>query len=790
MSDDFEAMLEALIPGAGRHSPGSVDAPSLPPELGLEAVEVIARGGASWVLRAHDPALDRDVAVKIARTDRNAAASDSLQTEALRTAALHHPSVLPVHRLVHARGQLCVEYRLAPTRTFDDLIGDRADLDGRSQKARLALLRGPAQALRHAHDLGIVHGDVHPGNLVLGDDDVAWLVDWAGPDVRGRVAPPPGVDAPGQERRLTGRPSHAAPEVLGGAWPGKAADIYGLGVVAWEIIAGRPLRRRRPGEDLGGFIARWQVDSQQIPELPPGTMASDDVKALVRAALHPDPAVRLTAADLCERLDATLSGQAEQSSRHQRAEALITRAREVLSLYAELGSQLDDERRVVAVHAARVPGHVPPAGKHALWQAQDRRDELELRRGLLWLEAVEQGMLAQALASDTDATAARARDMVAELWWTRLEDMESRGLVREARLAAHEVSRFDPDRRGAVLRAPCHLSLSVADRTEHPARGARAHIQALRSRDRRLQPGAARTVALPLRDHELPPGRWLVTVEADGFAPLHYPLNLARADKHRARLRLFTRAEIGEGWVVVPAGAFILGGDGQARDALPRCRPTIGDRFIRQTCVTCGEWLRFLDALPLTEAERRAPRGRSPTGIAQPWWHAVDGRWQLPAGWSPDWPVVGIDSDDADAFARWTSEVSGRPLRLPTEEEWEKAARGTDGRWWPWGDRFDPSFAHTRDSLPGPPAMGPVGAFSGDRSPCGCLDMCGLVSEWTSSWLSPDLMVVRGASWRDVGEDGRCAARRGRRPDTCVPTLGFRLISEHPATTAQQRRQA
>ncbi|MCX6030917.1 MAG: SUMF1/EgtB/PvdO family nonheme iron enzyme [Chloroflexi bacterium] len=108
---------------------------------------------------------------------------------------------------------------------------------------------------------------------------------------------------------------------------------------------------------------------------------------------------------------------------------------------------------------------------------------------------------------------------------------------------------------------------------------------------------------------------------------------------------------------------------------------------------------------------------------------------QYPAA-AADHPVVGVSFHDAVAFCRWAREIMGLPLRLPTEVEWEKAARGTDGRLYPWGDAWNPALCNNREGK----AKGttPVTQFSpaGD-SVYGVADLAGNVQEWCSSLFGP-----------------------------------------------------
>jgi len=167
-------------------------------------------------------------------------------------------------------------------------------------------------------------------------------------------------------------------------------------------------------------------------------------------------------------------------------------------------------------------------------------------------------------------------------------------------------------------------------------------------------------------------------------------------------------------------------------------------------------------------------------------------------GWKqqrPDHPVVCVSWQNARDYCRWLAQVTGQPWRLPTEAEWEKAARGTDGRIYPWGSEWDKLRANTSDGGPG--GTTEVGHYSGagsrdpkgDASPYGCHDMAGNVWEWTSTaWYdrppydankyendSDNIHVLRGSSWNDNPRVARAAFRYWGVWDGWKDDGGFRL---------------
>ncbi len=225
------------------------------------------------------------------------------------------------------------------------------------------------------------------------------------------------------------------------------------------------------------------------------------------------------------------------------------------------------------------------------------------------------------------------------------------------------------------------------------------------------------------------------------------------------------RGDDGAALVAVPAGEFLMGRDR---------RPVWLDAFsIDRTPVTNRRFARFVEATGYRPEDRR--------GFLRHWRGGVCPKALL------DHPVVHVSWHDARAYAAWV----GR--RLPTEAQWEKAARGSDGRRYPWG-RNSPTAAHARF---GGRRSGtaPVGDHPAGASPCGALDMAGNVWEWCLDVDDPDFYrtgpprnpyrtgppsreasVVRGGNWAFGARALLTWARRGFPPDTRLDGVGFRCV--------------
>jgi formylglycine-generating enzyme required for sulfatase activity len=215
------------------------------------------------------------------------------------------------------------------------------------------------------------------------------------------------------------------------------------------------------------------------------------------------------------------------------------------------------------------------------------------------------------------------------------------------------------------------------------------------------------------------------------------------------------------GMVYVPAGEFTMGSDEGGEDEHPVHTVYLDAFYIDETEVTNVQYQECVEV-----GVCDAPMDTSYYGSADYAQH----------------PVVYVSWSDADAYCRWAGK------RLPTEAEWEKAARGTGGRTYPWGEGIDCDHAQYEGCGGG---TAPVGSKPEGVSPYGALDMAGNVWEWMADWYDEDYYsqspernppgpdsgryrVVRGGSWDNAQRHARCTSRDGYGPRLRDNRMGFR----------------
>jgi eukaryotic-like serine/threonine-protein kinase len=795
---------------AGAGAPALTDRPVLRHLAGARyhVLEMLGRGGVGEVVAALDREVRRTVALKTLKqsTARDPILVNRFVEEARLTGQLEHPNIVPVYDLGAAPdGQPFYTMRVVKKTSLRDVL-DHPETRAQWPLPRLLdVFLHVSRALAYAHSRHVLHRDVKPENILLGDFGVVYLADWGLATVIGASEitlhekgsmPPPAMTGSG------GTPGYMPPEVLRGDWDtvDHRTDLFALGVILYEILTGR-----RPFE-ADSLAALMVATCENTPTLPREIVPSCPLllEDLCMELLQRDMSARPASADeVVRRVEEFVEGAKEKERRLEEARLLCRKAAEPASRFRQLETERQRLRAQAKQVLKSVKGWEPIDKKRHGWSLEDLADKEERESALVLADAIE--LYTKALGYDVDS--AEARQGLADLFWlgARAAEEERRPatqLYYEALVAEYDTGPY-----AAILGAGARLSLRST-----PS-GARVVVQRYLERDRVMVLGETRYLErTPVVEAALDPGSYLVTLKMPGYRDARYPVLLARGSHHEAEVKLYTDAEIGEGFIYVPGGIAIFGGDPEAYDPLSRRVLAVQDFAIATFPVTMGSYCAFLDDIDRRSAEafaKRAPhdlRGseglivhRGPDGRWHPDPQIIEGdaRKAFPLDEHLERvPACLIDWFDAVAYCKWASEKTGALVRLPTELEWEKAARGADGRFYPWGDRFDPTFCLMRESRSYVPQPEPIGTFPTDESPYGVHDMAGGMREWVgdvvgdrsaadleaepeprgdtprddSSWRQ-----TRSGSWNVDHKWARSASRGGTFALIRGTALGFRV---------------
>jgi serine/threonine-protein kinase len=743
-------------------------------ELGRRSYQVgdvLGRGANGVVHLATDDSLRREVAMKMHSRGAEMREVDLLRFthEAQVTGQLGHPGVVPVYDL----GKL-PDGR--PYYTMRKIEGDSlkdvfAAVKAGEPRARarwsvhhlaLVLLR-VAEALAFAHDRGVIHRDVKPANIMVGDYGEVLLLDWGVARVLGRAtdgSPPVdtwrsvGGEDLTVDGTVAGTPAYMAPEQARGDIDaiGPAADVYSVGVILYEFLCGKRPFRARNIQSLLDMV----VDEMILPigqrelehRLPP------ELEALCMRCLEKNPEDRFAnGAQLAAAIETFLEG----SRNHEQAEKLTTRGLARLEVYRLAADYAREEEEKLRVLEDELPPWSGTEERSVVWQQAAEWRKRRRERDNLYDETAT--LLQGALGYTPDHPPARAA--LAQLFLRRLHEAEERGEQNAARFFREQVRVHDP-----ALLSEEGWQLSI----DTEPRGARVTLFRLHETNRVLAPQQLQPLQSTASDPvALATGSYTLQLEHEG----HIPVTAAvHTDNFRSRgiqisLRMPRVDEVATGFTVVPAGCFRQGGDPLSIDGGRLAEVELPTYAIARHPVTQSEfdlWLR----------SGAAPRG---AGEMFRWWKDLD---EVPQHERGNLPALGVPLDLAEAYAGWLAEQTGFRLRLPGHDEWEKAARGVDGRIFPWGNSWVATYCNGPEGFADKPRPRPVGSAGEDCSVYGVCDLAGGVAEWVSGAVPhrPERAWLRGGSWRSHPRQARICSRTSLPRGSRDRSVGFRLVQE------------
>lgn len=250
-------------------------------------IEKLGDGGMGSVYRAHDPALGRDIAIKVLHGEASAASRRRLRREAQALARLSHPNVVAVLGVGDEGGETWIAMELIAGQTLADWISENAPALPTQSPRAMALLEDTAWGLIAAHRVGLVHRDIKPANILIGPDHRARVGDFGLAQLEADATTEPRVGGSGGSdgaTRFGGTPLYMAPEQHLGAIADERSDQFSFAATAWEVFTGAPPFR---GRSLLA-LAEVKLDGQPAAEVPLPRVLR---RTLLRA-LDPDPQAR------------------------------------------------------------------------------------------------------------------------------------------------------------------------------------------------------------------------------------------------------------------------------------------------------------------------------------------------------------------------------------------------------------------------------------------------------------------------------------------------------------------
>jgi serine/threonine-protein kinase len=543
--------------------------------------------------------------------------------------------------------------------------------------------------------------------------------------------------------------------------------------------------------------------------------------AIARATARNREERTRTVRELHDEVLAHLEGARERERRRAVAAEKVAEGKRLSESLADLRARRAAAGAEAAALEAGLRAWTGLEEKRRAWQARDRA--ASLRNDLLDAFGAAHGAFTGALAMDPDCAPARAG--LAALYWDKFLESEAAGDADGLRLCRRMVEQWDcgayaerlrGDGAFAVLarRFPCDCLRTRGRHTRDcrsvPLDGAHAWLFAWRERDRRLVPSRPEGVAghasgpvpppmdgidvgeglylgrAPLGGIRIPMGSWLLVLAADGHLPARVPFVVGRLEGVRVEATMWPPDEVPAGFVPVAGGSPLLGADPALGPETPE-RRSLPDFFFARLPVTNAEYLAYLNELAAWDPEAAAARApRRDSDMAIVWPRGPDGLYRLPeAGtaesWLPAHPVTGIAWGTASDYASWMSRRLGRAVALPSDSEWEYAARGSDQRAFPWGNHLDPSFCNCRETHPDGARLLPAGSMPADESPFGVRDLAGNAACWcrNPAARTGDWKAMRGGASMNAGALLRSAYSFGMRPNIVRPYVGIRLVV-HP----------